>query len=158
MEKEFVEFEEIKEEKQKEAYEKVAGCAAKIKEKEKEIERLENEMERIKKRIEDSKPEPMYEMNTALMCLIIALLVLRDNIHAYLMKEFFGESFANMGFHTAYKCIYRQQAKVKLIDDVLYIMYEKVPNRWHDGMKEAFKKINSRGYTTREGWRIQLEI
>ena len=51
-----------------------------------------------------------------------------------------------------------KQAKVKLIDDVLYIMYEKVPNRWHDGMKEAFEKMNSRGYTTKEGWRIQLEI
>ena len=72
-----LEFEEIKEEKQKEAYEKVAGYAAKIKEKEKEIQRLENEMAGIKKRIEDSEPEPMYEMNTALMCLIIALLVLR---------------------------------------------------------------------------------
>jgi hypothetical protein len=42
------------------------------------------------------------------------------------MKEFFGEPFVKMGFHTAYKCIYRQQAKVKLIDDVLYIMHEKV--------------------------------
>ncbi len=85
---------------------------------------------KIKKRIENGGPEPMYEMNTALMCFIIALLVLRDNIHTYLMKEFFGEPFVKMGFHTAYKCIYRQQAKVKLIDDVLYIMYEKVPNRW----------------------------
>jgi hypothetical protein len=47
---------------------------------------------------------------------------------------------------------------VKLIDDVLYIMYEKVPNRWHDSMKEAFEKINRRSYTTKEGWRIQLEI
>ncbi len=28
----------------------------------------------------------------------------------------------------------------------------------HNGMKEAFKKINERGYTTKEGWRIQLEI
>ena len=37
-------------------------------------------------------------------------------------------------------------------------MYEKVPNRGHNGMKEAFKKINERGYTTKEGWRIQLEI
>ena len=36
--------------------------------------------------------------------------------------------------------------------------YEKVPNRWHNRMKEAFKKIHSSGYTTREGWRIQLEI
>lgn len=74
------------------------------------------------------------------------------------MKEFFGEPFVKMGFHTAYKCIYRQQAKVKLIDDVLYIMYEKVPNRWHNGMEKAFKKINEKGYTTKEGWRIQLEI
>jgi len=158
LEKEFVEFEEIYEEKQKEAHEKVAGYTVEIKGKEKEIERLGNEMEGIKKRIEDSEPEPMYEMNTALMCVIIALLILRDNIHAYLMKEFFGEPFAKMGFHTAYKCIYRQQAKVKLIDDVLYIMYEKVPNKWHGSMKEAFEKINRRSYTTREGWRIQLEI
>jgi len=158
LEKELVELEKINEEKEKETHEKVAGYTAEIKEKEKEIERLGSEMEGIKKRIEDSEPEPMYEMNTALMCFIIALLVLRDNIHTYLMKEFFGEPFDKMGFHTAYKCIYRQQAKVKLIDDVLYIMYEKVPNRWHNGMKEAFKKINERGYTTKEGWKIRLEI
>ncbi len=158
LEKELVGLEEIHEEKQKETHEKVAGYTVEIKEKEKEIERLGSEIEGINKRIEKGGPEPMYEMNTALMCFIIALLVLRDNIHTYLMKEFFGEPFVKMGFHTAYKCIYRQQAKVKLIDDVLYIMYEKVPNRWHNGMKEAFKKINGKGYTTKEGWRIQLEI
>ena len=158
LEKELEELEKVHEEKQKEAHEKAAWYTAEIKGKKKEIERLGSEMEEIKKRIEDNVPEPMYEMNTALMCFIIALLVLRDNIHAYLMKEFFGKPFVKMGFHTAYKCIYRQQAKVKLIDDVRYIMYEKVPNRWHNGMKEAFKKINERGYTTKEGWRIQLEI
>ncbi|NOR78399.1 MAG: hypothetical protein GQ523_08280 [Methanophagales archaeon] len=31
-------------------------------------------------------------------------------------------------------------------------------NRWHGGMKEAFKKINERVYTTKEGWRIPLEL
>jgi hypothetical protein len=30
--------------------------------------------------------------------------------------------------------------------------------KWLNSMKEAFKKINERGYTTKEGWRIPLEI
>jgi vacuolar-type H+-ATPase subunit I/STV1 len=83
LEKELVGLEEIHEEKQKETHEKVAGYTEEIKGKEKEIERLGSEIEGINKRIENGGPEPMYEMNTALMCFIIALLVLRDNIHAY---------------------------------------------------------------------------
>jgi hypothetical protein len=41
-------------------------------------------------------------MNTALLDFIILLLILRDNMHAYLMKEFFGEPFTKMYFYTAY--------------------------------------------------------
>ena len=47
---------------------------------------------------------------------------------------------------------------MKLVDDVLHIRYEKVPNRRYNSMKEAFKEINEWGYTTKEGWRIPLEI
>lgn len=36
-------------------------------------------------------------------------------------------------------------------------MCENPCNRWHGGMKEAFKKINERGYTTKEGWKIRLK-
>jgi len=51
-----------------------------------------------------------------------------------------------------------QQAKVKLIDDTLHIIYIKVPGKWHKGMRNAFEKINGRAITTPEGWRIHLKI
>lgn len=74
------------------------------------------------------------------------------------MKELFGEHFSKMNYYTAYKCIYQQQARVKLIRNTLQIIYIKVPGKWREGMTKAFERINTRGITTPEGWRIRLEI
>ncbi len=80
------------------------------------------------------------------------------SMHAYLMKEFFGLPFTKLNFYTAYKCIYQQQAHVKLIGNTLHITYLKVPGKWRDGMRKAFESMNERAITTPEGWEIHLEI
>jgi hypothetical protein len=74
------------------------------------------------------------------------------------MNEFFGEPFTKMNFYTAYKCVYQQQARVKLIGKTLHVIYIKVPGKWREGMRKAFEGINACGITTPEGWRIRLEI
>ena len=63
-----------------------------------------------------------------------------------------------MNFYTAYKCIYQQQARVKPVGNTLHVIYIKVPGKWRDDMRKAFERINARGITTPEGWRIHLEI
>jgi hypothetical protein len=51
------------------------------------------------------------------------------------MNEFFGEPFTKMNFYTAYKCVYQQQARVKLIGKTLHVIYIKVPGKWREGMR-----------------------
>lgn len=154
---EIVEIEQTIEREQREAGEKIAACHKAIEEKEEVIKKLEREMEVIENEI-SGQPKTMFEMNTALLDFIILLLILRDNMHSYLMKEFFGEPFTRMNFYTAYKCIYQQQARVKLIGNTLHVIYIKVPGKWREDMREAFERINERGIITPEGWRIHLEI
>lgn len=154
---EVAEIEQIIEREQREAGEKIAVYREAIEEKEEVIKKLACKMEKIENEI-SGPPKTMFEMNTALLDFIILLLILRDNMHAYLMKEFFGEPFTKMYFYTAYKCVYHQQARVKLIGNTLHIIYIKVPGKWREGMREAFERINARGITTPEGWRIHLEI
>ena len=100
---EIVEIEQTIEREQREAGEKIAVCRKAIEEKEEVIKKLEREMEVIENEI-SCQPKTMFEMNTALLDFIILLLILRDNMHSYLMKEFFGEPFTRMNFYTAYKC------------------------------------------------------
>ncbi len=157
IEGEISKIEQTIEREQREAGEKIAVCREAIEEKEEEIKKLACEMEEIENEI-NSKPKTMFEMNTALLDFIILLLILRDNMHAYLMKEFFGEPFTKMNFYTAYKCVYQQQARVKLIGNTLHVIYIKVPGKWREGMRKAFERINARGSTTPEGWKIHLEI
>lgn len=154
---ELAEIEQTIESGQREAGEKITVYRGAIEEKEGVIKKLECEMGVIEDEI-SGQPKTMFEMNTALLDFIILLLILRDNTHSYLMKEFFDEPFTRMNFYTAYKCIYQQQARVKLIGNMLHIIYIKVPGKWREGMRKAFERINARGITTPEGWRIRLEI
>lgn len=155
---EIAEIEQTIEREQREAGEKISVSREAIKEKEEVIKKLACEMEEIKGKIADSQSKPMFEMNTTILDFIILLLILRDNMHSYLMKEFFGLPFTKLNLYTAYKCIYQQQAHVKLIGNTLHITYLKVPGKWRGGMSKAFESINERAITTPEGWRIHLEI
>ena len=155
-EEEIADMEKAIERERREADEKIAEYNGKIEEK--AIKKLEGEIEEIKSKIDDSQPKPFFEMNTFILDFIILLLILQDNMHFYLLNEFFGEPFLKMNFHTAYKCIYHQQAKVKLVGDTLHLIYIKVPGKWCEGMRKAFERINARAISTPEGWRIHLEI
>ena len=74
------------------------------------------------------------------------------------IKGVWSNFLCSLSFHTAYKCIYQQQAKVKLIGDTLHLIYIKVPRKWREGMRKAFERINKRAITTPEGRRIHLEL
>jgi hypothetical protein len=143
---------------QREAGEKIAAYCVKIEAKENTIKKIEDDMEKIEGERENSQPKPTFEMNTALLDFIIPLLILRDTIHFSLMEAFFGEPFVKMNFYTAYKCIYQQQAKVKLIGDTLHSISIKVLGKWHKDLRQAFERINARAFTTPEGGRIHLEL
>jgi hypothetical protein len=154
---EIAEMEQTIEREQMVAGEKIGVYNEAIGEKEEVIKKLACEMEAIEIEI-SSQLKTMFEMNTALLDFIILLLILRDNMHSYLMKEFFGEHFTKMNFYTAYKCIYQQQARVKLIGNTLHVIYLKVPGKWREDIRKALERINARGITTPEDWRIHLEI